>query len=183
MAMVRVLVVFLLALAIAAPADAVPLKRGSLKLTVDNTFGVKLVKQGIDAAPLTPGAMDGLGFTFPVTGGKTRARGSTVRTSGGIDLENVASGPRVRLSGLVATERRGRVDVSGLAEVDALTTDEFVVFAGRAESVKRTKRGVVIRRIALGLTEIGEVALNTQFETDVFAAGEPIGFATVRARG
>jgi hypothetical protein len=177
----RVLLAAVIASVAPATASAAPLGHGTTKITFDAAFGLKLVKQGVDATPVAPATQDSLTFSLGVTGGRVHGRRATIRHAGGFHMKDAADGTEIEMRDLVLRVKGRRVRLSGLAAINNITYDSFAFAVGTARTVRRTKSGVTVRHIDLRLNGISAAALNSQFGTTEFAAGQTLGSGTVRA--
>jgi hypothetical protein len=180
-AMVRVASLLALALLLPATVSAAPLTHGTTKLSFDVGFGLTLYQQGVDATPVAPATQDSLTFSLPVTGGRTKGKHATVRHKGGFHMEDTADSTVIDMRNLAITVTGRRVKLSGLAAIDDITYDSFTFATGTAGRVRRTRHGIAIRHFELHLNGIAVAALNSQFQTTVFKAGQLLGTGRLSA--
>ncbi|MEA2167642.1 MAG: hypothetical protein QOF76_942 [Solirubrobacteraceae bacterium] len=158
----------------AAPASA---SHGTVKLTADNAFGLNLVQDGVDAAPIAPATQDSLTFTFPVA---RKPRHARVKSRGGLDMQDVEHGIDLQLVNLTFTVKGERVTASAVAKLGGVEQGRFIFASGQAQSLRTTRRKTSAT-VPLALTDIGSAALNSQFNVSDFATGALFGVAKIAA--
>jgi hypothetical protein len=165
--------------AVAAPAalgqaaDTVTLAGGETRLHLNGATAGVLTDNGVSVAPIGPATARGTRVTFPITGGRidpTDGAG-TIAHSGGLAFS--AGGTTVRLRNFIVDSRTGsltaQVGGSRVRIVDLDTSDAAVIRRG----VGRAETWIV--RVQAELSARGAAALNAAFDTDLFAAGIPLG--------
>jgi hypothetical protein len=164
-----------------ASAGAAPLRHGTTKLTFDKTFGLALVKQGVDAYPVAPATQDSLDFRLGVRGGKVSGKRARIAHGGGFRMEDPADHVEIKLTDLTLQINGSRVRLLGLASIGGITYDDFAFATGTASAVHRTKRSISAR-VELRLNGIAVASLNSQLATDAFKEGQLLGHGRVSAR-
>jgi hypothetical protein len=177
--MVRAAIAALLLLP--ATAGAVPLGHGATTLTFDKSFGLRLVKEGVDAYPVAPATQDSLTFSLGVTGGSLKGKRARIRHRGGFHMEDRADHVEIDLDNLELHITGGRVRLLGLASIGGIAYDDFAFATGKATKVRRTRRSISAR-VTLRLNGIAVSALNSQLSTTAFAEGQLLGRGRVSAR-
>lgn len=164
--MKRSVLVAALCLTVVAPAAA-----DEARLTFDPAFGLRLVKKGVNAAPVAPATQDSLVFTLPVRS----KRAGVIRTKGGFTLDDPADDVHIELTRIRFAITGRRLEMSGYALIDGTGYDRFAFAEGRTD-----KAG---RRAALRLNGVAVAALNSQLATTEFEEGEKIGSLALRVSG
>lgn len=159
--------------ALGQSADTVTLAGGETRLHLNGGTAAVLADNGVAVAPIGPATARGTRVTFPITGGRVDPTdgAGTVAHSGGLAFS--AGGTTVRLRNFLVDTRTGtltaQVGGSRIRVVDLDTSDAAVIRRG----VGRAETWIV--RVQAELSARGAAALNAAFDTDLFAAGIPLG--------
>lgn len=151
---------------------------GETTLTLSPDAVGALGTLGISLEVIEPGAAGLTGVSFPITK-------STLRT-------NLRSGSVIHKGGLALVRDATRVELTQfIINVDSTPALSAIVAGGdRVEiadldlseaGIYQTPEALVFTRVAVALSEAAASALNAAFATDAFAAGLPLGVATVEA--
>jgi hypothetical protein len=157
-------------------------RHGATTLTIEKGFGLALVQKGVDAYAVAPATQDSLQFTIPVSGATLGKHGASLRSRGGMSMRHVSAGTDVTLRRIGVTLKGKRVVLSGFATIKGLGYDRYTFATGRASGIKHTRTGLRIRRVSLAINDISAAALNTEFATQDFHAGQALATASITAR-
>jgi hypothetical protein len=169
----------------AKPKPKVPLiKLHSGTTTIVPDLGFVSVLQGLSVTPtaLPPGEATPDGFAFPiVTGtlaGKKAAAGE-VRHFGGLRLSD-AYGTHVDLNNLRVDDGKTKAVVT--TQIGAGPRIDLATLDLTSAAIKVTKKSFLLANAGLLISSAAAQALNAQFGTAAFTAGQTIGTATVDAK-
>jgi hypothetical protein len=177
----------LLALALSAPpvksaerSATTPVTGGQTILTLDSGTAAVLSDAGISIQATGPaiGPAGSPVFAFPIVGGQvnTRQLSGKIIHSGGLAI--TAGDTTLVVKRFVIDPDEGVLT----ARVAGAGARIPLLRLGAVGSVKTAPGLLVLRDVNVRLTATAAGALNETFDTDLFAAGLPIGKATVIAR-
>jgi hypothetical protein len=182
--MTRLTLLLIAALALAAPtaasakkAKAVKLSGGATTLALSQVAADALAANGISLEVLKPARAGSAGVAFPVTTGKVDGKtlAGKIRHSGGLALSK--GDTRLELRNFV-------IEIDNSPTLSAQVGDSRVDIVSLDLSeieVSKTRKRVTVANVGANLTQGAADALNATFGTDDFAAGVPLGTATVKA--
>ena len=159
----------------------ISLKSGTTTIAPDPGFVAALGSASVTPTVLPPGELTDAGFAFPVISGKllgNKPAAGIIRHFGGLRL-SLPNGDHIDLNNFRINDGK---TATVTAQIGSGVRVAIATLDVEDATIKLTKKRFVLANVSLLATDVAAQALNAQFNTTAFSAGQKIGTATVDAK-